>query len=108
MLPEGYGDEAFRGVRAKALRLAGGERSRSTNAELLSVPPEAHEESLIPGTAAAEALEMSSKELRSVGVDWDCDMIQTGGGRSGLLRKVQGTMHTITVRVEALEQLNLP
>ena len=64
MLPEGYGDEAFRGVRAKALRLAGGERSRSTNAELLSVPPEAHEESLIPGTAAAEALEMSSKELQ--------------------------------------------
>ena len=55
--------------------IAGGDRSRSANAELLSVPPEAQDESLKPGTAAAEALEMSSNELGSVGVDREWDMM---------------------------------
>ena len=33
------------------------------------------DESLKPGTADADALEMPSNELGSVGVDWDWDMV---------------------------------
>ena len=49
--------------------------SLSAKAELLSDPPEPHEDSLIPGTAAAEALEISRRGLGSVGEEWDCDMV---------------------------------
>ena len=51
--------------------MAWGDLSLTARAELLSDPPEAQEDSRKPGTAAAEALDTSSKELGSVGDDWD-------------------------------------
>ena len=72
---DGYIDSALIGGGSLLISPVTNRRIRLRDSELLSVPPEAHEESLIPGTAAAEALEMSSQELGSVGVDWDCDMM---------------------------------